>query len=549
MRKTVYRVVVPGLLAILGIGVLHLGCRKQSSSGARGDSSVVKRASHRCTVSRDSNLTAPQIPELSRLGAGKRIVDGFVGHGVQIDTTALSPDGRLLATSARDHRLLLWDVGSRRFVGELPPHGDVVAEMAFSPDGRYLATSTGVDGQACIRVLSVADRRLLASKCPNKAIARKLEFKGTHNIRVEWNDAKQSNENWRWRTKPASSSGNKVAGDLIPKRRLPDRIRTESSRLTVVTDDSGGFTIKRADSSVVWRLSPGVRMCALDFDARSGSLITAECGQHIRVHDPRTGAVTRRFRVGGNIESVSVARNGGRAAVVLREAIALYDLRTGKRISRLKRPKGPGKGVHGLAICPDGGLVAWVDFSSTVTVLDAATGVTVQRLRIPGVKHRSVAFSPDGKSLVVASWDGRASANKFDRQLHFIDVSQNRVVRSVPHAVTLEVGLAFLPARRVVVGGAMSRGLEIVDTARPGRNRVLGPADAEVFDVSRDGKHLAAVGEVGKVELRDVPTGKLVRQLRGSPGWGSALAFSPRGTYLAALWRNGSVWMFRVRSR
>ncbi|MEV0196165.1 AAA family ATPase [Nonomuraea sp. NPDC050691] len=62
----------------------------------------------------------------------------------QHSALAFSGNGKLLATTAADGTVRLWDVASRRQNGAiLTGHTNSVSAMAFSPDGRTLATGSG----------------------------------------------------------------------------------------------------------------------------------------------------------------------------------------------------------------------------------------------------------------------------------------------------------------------------------------------------------------------------------------------------------------------
>jgi len=62
-----------------------------------------------------------------------------------LSALAVSPTGRWLATAGRDHRLRLWDLGSKapwRDATIIEKYRGTISTMVFSPDGRWLATGS-----------------------------------------------------------------------------------------------------------------------------------------------------------------------------------------------------------------------------------------------------------------------------------------------------------------------------------------------------------------------------------------------------------------------
>ena len=55
---------------------------------------------------------------------------------------AASADGRLLAFSAAENTIQIWDMSQATFLVELPGHRDAIVALAFSPDGKWLASAS-----------------------------------------------------------------------------------------------------------------------------------------------------------------------------------------------------------------------------------------------------------------------------------------------------------------------------------------------------------------------------------------------------------------------
>src|SRR5260221_10838907 len=67
-------------------------------------------------------------------------------HRGAINATALSPDGKLLATGGLDGTVRLWDTETGKLVRALIGHDSYVYGLAFSPDGTTLASAGSFDG-------------------------------------------------------------------------------------------------------------------------------------------------------------------------------------------------------------------------------------------------------------------------------------------------------------------------------------------------------------------------------------------------------------------
>ena len=80
-------------------------------------------------------LVAWELPSRKDMGR-------FDGAGMA-RSVAVSPDGRLLATTHEDRTVKVWEAAGRTLVRTLGGNGGVGLGVAFAPDGRTLATATG----------------------------------------------------------------------------------------------------------------------------------------------------------------------------------------------------------------------------------------------------------------------------------------------------------------------------------------------------------------------------------------------------------------------
>src|SRR5437868_642350 len=64
------------------------------------------------------------------------------GHKNTITCLAYSPDGKTLASGAKDGNVILWDIASGKARATLPDHKDMVVAVAWTPDSKTLASSS-----------------------------------------------------------------------------------------------------------------------------------------------------------------------------------------------------------------------------------------------------------------------------------------------------------------------------------------------------------------------------------------------------------------------
>jgi len=174
-------------------------------------------------------------------------------------------------------------------------------------------------------------------------------------------------------------------------------------------------------------------------------------------------------------------------------------------------PLGPGK-PNRVVFHPDG-KTAWVvyDKSRDLGVIDAEARRLVRRVRIGGNPY-NLAFTPDGRHLVVLDWSSDASED----EVIFYDLRVGRIDGRVEVSTWPAHSVFSRDGTRLWVSGETAGDVTVIDVAaRTILERVVhGGGDAMGLALTADGRTLyAAAGENRVVLKLDTATHKVTGQI------------------------------------
>lgn len=283
-------------------------------------------------------------------------IDRVVGP-MDLNGSALSPDGAILVLAGKDHRVLRTWLDKEGVVGEDQAHTAEVNSVAFSADGRWIA-SGGADHKVVLRAAA-----------PAKAATTVFD---EHGAKV-WGVA-------------FSADGRRLAS-------------AGDDNLVIVRDLGSTQPARRLQGHDKW-----VYGVAFSPDGR---WLASSCGDDsIIVWDPASGALRHKLKAHANATNGIAFSPDGQwlASAGDDHQVLLWRTRDWTRAATLT---GHTAAVWAVAFSPDSRTLASASWDQSVALWSVAEGRMRAQMRREEGQLNAVAFTPDGKRLV-ASGSGRA---------------------------------------------------------------------------------------------------------------------------------------------
>jgi WD40 repeat protein len=410
---------------------------------------------------------------------------------------AFSLDGRQLASSGV-YGVRLWDAASWRLIETLECRGDWVVHLVFSPDGRQLAGG-GVNG---VRLWDVADRQVIATL-------------GGYNVAYEMVFSPEGRQ-----LASVSTDGTIRLWDVAREQRAAsleehDDVLPESVRYLVLSPDgqqiaavtTGGVRLLDASSGqlVATLEAHGDDVIDVAFTPDGCELATAGYTGTVRRWDVASGRLIAALDVHRDWETEFAFSPDGRwLATASHGTVRLWDAASGQPIATLEGDN------HTVTFSPDGRLLAAATFDGIVRLWDAASWRLIATLEGHGAWVSDLTFSPDGRLLATTS----------DGIVWLWDAASWRLIATLEGAWVSD--LTFSPDGRQLA--TTSRGTmrlwdaatgQLVATLEAHGDDVIDVGD-DVIDVAftPDGRQLASASDKGTVRVWDAHRSAAVAQLK-----------------------------------
>ena len=218
-------------------------------------------------------------------------------------------------------------------------------------------------------------------------------------------------------------------------------------------------------------------------------------------------------------------------------AVKLWDVESGDIIFTLEEHTG---GVDAVSYSPDGRTLASASWDGTVKLWAIKRGEIIAALEEVSSAATSVSYSPDGRTLAVGTLDGAVQLWDVESR-EMTAALEETDPWNLPSAVS---AVSFSPGGNTLASGAYDGTAKIWDVEAESVIRTFRHS-SEVSSVSfsSDGRFLASGAWGGTVTLWDVLYGEKVDAFGHSSGVNS-VAFSPNGDTLISGTNAGTIEMW-----
>jgi WD40 repeat protein len=444
---------------------------------------------------------------LARLGSR------WLRHHDSVEALAFSPDGKLLASVAKDGSVLVSDVPGGAPVASFSVEDVRAQAVAWSGSGRVVASH--IDGKirtwdvkTGTRRHEIGGPRYGAAFSPDGSLLAGARDDARTLAIYEPFGKKDPRQ-------VGPSKGVKSSIGMFAVSRDGAALAVSTEGATYIVDVTSGRTLHELEAG---------RSAVLAFGADGTKLYTSD-GRTIHGWDVEKGKWTWKHVSETGAGVLVPTPDGASLLWSGRGAVQVWDLEKDKSAGELVT--GDNRLVTALAVSPDSKTAASGDADGRIVLWDLARQKPLNETTGHDKEVTAVAFSPSGKRIASVSHDGTL------RTWDAVAFEEKLEVSAATHGHLESV--AYSPDGKTIATSGFDPVVNVWSTRNLGNTLAIYPQVGDVNGVAfaPDGKRLAIVVDGGAVRVFETKRGDVVKTFALS-GRGRSLAYAPDGKTIAA---------------
>ena len=201
----------------------------------------------------------------------------------------------------------------------------------------------------------------------------------------------------------------------------------------------------------------------------------------------------------------------------------------------------PSAEVRSIAYSPDGKTLASGLSGGQIRLWDARSGALLRTLDGHANEVHSVAFAPDGNTLASGSED---------KTIKLWDARSGELLRTLEGHINWVTSVAFAPDGKTLASSSYDNTIKLWDARSGELLRTLEGHTRTVYSVAfaPDGSTLASSSSDDTIKLWDARSGEVLRTLEGHTSSVWSVAFAPDGSTLASSSDDKTIKLWDARS-
>ena len=453
------------------------------------------------------------------------------GHTGSVDSVAFSPDGNTIATGSRDNTIRFWDVTTGTPLHILEGHTDWIPSISFSPDGRVLVSGSW---DKTIRLWDARTGEHLRTLEEQTSGIRGVLF--SPDSLTFASQVKETIRLWDVRTGEHLRTLEGHTGSIQSISFSPDgRVLVSGNRDYTIHfwEVSTGNHLHTHTISGERHSNP-VICVAFSPDGKTLAIGSAPGSDRIHLWAIDIPGYLR--TINGHtrsVESVAFSPDGQTlASGSVDETIRLWEADTGNHLRTLR---GHTRSVESVAFSPDGQTLASADYIKEIRLWNATTGELLKVIEHNDSYLSEIAFSLDGKTLASAHY---SREKRYAHQIRLWDVNTGEPLERLQ--LSWGRSVAFSPDGKTLAGGGSHNNFGDVilfwDAITREHTHTLRGHTETVTSIafSPDSSMLASGSYDNTIGLWSATAGKRTYTLEGHTEPVRSVAFSSDGSMLAS---------------